>query len=347
MSSPKGAWSTRICRWADNATGAVTITFDGGYAASVRNALPVLERLDLPSTWFLVAGAVGGLLEGRPVAGWGWWRELAATGAVEIGNHSAAHLQLVRVPRTRVDAAKTYAWLRSRRSRGPVPEEVAGILAVLHDAKWGHKIIEWQMGSPVTSYAYPHGRGSRFVGKALERLGVTSARTTTARLNPPSLRNSFSLGSFVWTADTTEEEMSRRLCEALDGGGWLCEVFHLVESPGEYYWTVSPQQFFAHARTLAESGAWVARQEDVVRYALARDRTSVNVRMATRSRAVLDFEGSRNCDLTVVTDVGALAATSIAVEARPGRCSHHRVKDGTAEWTLPADAKEVRLSLCS
>lgn len=48
--------------------GAVAVTFDDGYADVVRHAEPVLRRLEIPATLFIVSGLVGR----RP-----WWDELA------------------------------------------------------------------------------------------------------------------------------------------------------------------------------------------------------------------------------------------------------------------------------
>src|SRR5690606_29833802 len=90
--------------WPDDRRFAVSVTFDGGYVEALEAAMPVLEQRRIPSTWFLVAGAVGGQLEGRQVATWDTWRELIAAGSVEVGNHTLTH------PLVRRSAGETLRW---------------------------------------------------------------------------------------------------------------------------------------------------------------------------------------------------------------------------------------------
>jgi peptidoglycan/xylan/chitin deacetylase (PgdA/CDA1 family) len=49
--------------------GAVAVTFDDGYADALENATPVLEGYDVPGTFFLTTGAIGGAHDY-------WWDEL-------------------------------------------------------------------------------------------------------------------------------------------------------------------------------------------------------------------------------------------------------------------------------
>ncbi|MCG3128157.1 MAG: hypothetical protein CHACPFDD_03033 [Phycisphaerae bacterium] len=49
--------------------GDVAITFDDGYADNLLHALPILKRYDIPATFFIVSGAVGGGAEF-------WWDEV-------------------------------------------------------------------------------------------------------------------------------------------------------------------------------------------------------------------------------------------------------------------------------
>lgn len=64
--------STEITRWQDGKTGAISITFDDGSPNQFRNALPILNRLDLNATFFIVTGEIEGSQHrpafiGRPV----------------------------------------------------------------------------------------------------------------------------------------------------------------------------------------------------------------------------------------------------------------------------------------
>ena len=55
--------------WAESPKPAVAITFDDGYADNALEALPILEELEIPATFFISTGTIGTTLEF-------WWHEL-------------------------------------------------------------------------------------------------------------------------------------------------------------------------------------------------------------------------------------------------------------------------------
>jgi hypothetical protein len=64
---------TEIAKWQDGKPAALSITFDDGSANQFRVAVPILRRRDLPATFFVVTGEVGGSSRrgrfvGRPLA---------------------------------------------------------------------------------------------------------------------------------------------------------------------------------------------------------------------------------------------------------------------------------------
>jgi hypothetical protein len=63
---------TEICKWQYNNNGAVSITYDDGSINQFRYALPVMEKLKLPATFFVITGGIPGSkyhgkFIGRPV----------------------------------------------------------------------------------------------------------------------------------------------------------------------------------------------------------------------------------------------------------------------------------------
>src|SRR3954451_7707584 len=63
---------TEITKWQDGKTGAISITYDDGSINQFRYALPVMKRLQLPATFYIITGAIPGSqypgkFIGRPV----------------------------------------------------------------------------------------------------------------------------------------------------------------------------------------------------------------------------------------------------------------------------------------
>ena len=120
----------------------LAITFDDGYRDNFENAAPVLERLGLPATFFVVSqwmetdvvpfwdGQVG---VRHPWMTWAQIRSLRERG-FEIGAHTRTHVDLGKVA-------------------GPAAiEEIAGARTEL----------EARLGASVTSFAYPFGGRNNF-----------------------------------------------------------------------------------------------------------------------------------------------------------------------------------------
>ena len=120
----------------------LAITFDDGYRDNFDNAAPVLERLGLPATFFVVTQWMG-----TDVVSW-WDRALSAAHGwmtwehvrslhrrgFEIGAHTRTHADLGRV------------------LEAEAVEEIAG----------ARRELEAQLGSPVELFAYPYGGRENF-----------------------------------------------------------------------------------------------------------------------------------------------------------------------------------------
>ncbi|HEV2832184.1 MAG TPA: polysaccharide deacetylase family protein [Hanamia sp.] len=63
---------TEICKWQFGKSGAVSITYDDGYITQFKEAMPVMNKLNFPGTFFIVTGKLAGSrytanFVGRPV----------------------------------------------------------------------------------------------------------------------------------------------------------------------------------------------------------------------------------------------------------------------------------------
>jgi peptidoglycan/xylan/chitin deacetylase (PgdA/CDA1 family) len=115
----------------------LAITFDDGYRDNFDNARPVLEKLSLPATFFVVTGWMGTTVVPRwddvrgvchPWMNWDQVRALHDSG-FEIGAHTHSHVDL-----------------------GAVPPEHAR-----HELLAARLQLEEQLGSRVESFSYPYG----------------------------------------------------------------------------------------------------------------------------------------------------------------------------------------------
>src|SRR5262249_12669542 len=125
---------------------------------------PVLERLGLPATVFVVSGYCGrtnrwpGQSRAAPeleMMNWTELREIAARG-VELGAHTVNHANLARIP----------------------PDQVA---SELRDCK---RAIEDQVGKPVRYFAYPYGVSTRAVRRSVGQEFELACGTTLRFLGP-------------------------------------------------------------------------------------------------------------------------------------------------------------------
>ena len=134
----------------------LAISFDDGYRDNFENAMPILERLSLPATFFVVSGWVS-------TATVPWWDRQAGVRyplmtwdevhtlhrkGFDIGGHTRTHLDLGQVD----DGA---AW-----------DEIAG----------GRRELEKHLGAPVDLFAYPYGRRHNFSEARLDLVKAAGYR---------------------------------------------------------------------------------------------------------------------------------------------------------------------------
>lgn len=131
---------------------AVAITFDDGYKDNLKNAFPVLERLNFYATVFIRAGYLCGQ-KSKSNKYWEEWDYMTAhdlkglKSFVDIGSHSLAH----------------------RRLTGLSDKEVE------EEALRSKHFLEDITGRPVRLFSYPHGAFGRGVKEIVKRAGYHAA----------------------------------------------------------------------------------------------------------------------------------------------------------------------------
>jgi peptidoglycan/xylan/chitin deacetylase (PgdA/CDA1 family) len=125
----------------------VLITFDDGYRDVLGKAAPVLHRLDLPATAFVITGRISG--PDPSFLTWGELRRLEQDG-VEIGSHTVTHREL-----THLDSG-----------------------AALHELVAARTVLEAHLHRPVPWLAYPAGAEDARIVALARRAGYALAMTT-------------------------------------------------------------------------------------------------------------------------------------------------------------------------
>jgi len=147
----------------------VVITFDDGYRDNYEVAFPLLKRYETPATIYVVTDFLNGEISLIPdpiwdAMTWEQAREMADSGLVEFGAHTCTHRFLTDLD----DRAVRDEILLSRDQ------------------------IEWRLGRPVKSFAYPNGQGADIPASALATVreaGFTNACSTFWRSrNTPAQR---------------------------------------------------------------------------------------------------------------------------------------------------------------
>lgn len=142
--------------------GSVVVTFDDGFDATVRNALPVLSLHRVPATMFLLSdrfGASNDWMEGRgfprrPLLSPGAAQDLLAAG-VTIGSHTRTHPRLPEIDNARID------------------DEIRGSKNSLED----------RLSRPVEHFAYPYGQYDERARAAVQRAGFRTGCSTRSGFN--------------------------------------------------------------------------------------------------------------------------------------------------------------------
>lgn len=246
----------------------ITLTFDGIYQETVKFLLPILDRLQIKATFFVVTGSIGNELDGKKTCSRKQLQQILDAGH-EIGSHSVEHgllktsLSQELKQRAR-HTTKTHSlkelcqkltFKRIKKILQDISHKQSTAIsheAFLADAKQSKKVLENLLEEKIHSFAYPGGKTTKSSGAALQSIGYQSARGTTTDVNNLNNLDPYNLHSFMWNYQTTEDHV-QQLIEKTSEANWLIETFHAITKTGgtsQDRYTISQSTFLKHIESL-------------------------------------------------------------------------------------------------
>lgn len=128
----------------------ILITLDDGYVGHYEQVYPLLQKYQVPATFFVFPGKVDGEIVGRSTLTWEQLKTMAADPLVTIASHSVTHPPDLR---TLSDEALTMEVVESKRR------------------------LEEELGIPIRYFSYPAGHYDERVAQAVADAGYLAAFT--------------------------------------------------------------------------------------------------------------------------------------------------------------------------
>lgn len=126
------------------------ITFDDGYLGHYEHVYPLLQKYQVPATFFVFPGKVDGTVAGRSTLTWDQLKTMAADPLVTIASHSVTHPPDLR---SLSDEELVYEVVESKRQ------------------------LEAQLGIPIQYFSYPTGHYDERVAQAVADAGYMAGFT--------------------------------------------------------------------------------------------------------------------------------------------------------------------------
>jgi peptidoglycan/xylan/chitin deacetylase (PgdA/CDA1 family) len=167
----------------------VILTFDDGFADFFTEALPTLHRCGFVATLYVATGFINSTSrwmqhdgEGtRLMLTWDQLIEVSRSG-IEVGAHSHNHCQL----------------------------DILSLTQAREEIVQSKKLLEYQLGQDVLSFAYPHGYHSVSIQRLVQEAGYTSACAVKYEMNSETV-DPFALARLQVNSDTSVDALATLL----------------------------------------------------------------------------------------------------------------------------------------
>ncbi|HEX8946997.1 MAG TPA: polysaccharide deacetylase family protein [Candidatus Paceibacterota bacterium] len=187
-------------------TGAVTLTFDDGWASQYQNAFPVMKQDGLVGTFYIVTHELAdynyaGFMSKANL------KDLYAAGD-EIGAHTQTHTDLTTL------------------SQSQQKQEINGSKSDLLALNIG----------PINSFNYPYGSYTQALEGLVKDAGFKDARSTDGGYASPT-SDKYALPRMSILNTTKAADIEKWIDTAMAQKSWLILAFHQVDSSGQTYAT--------------------------------------------------------------------------------------------------------------
>ena len=299
----------RIARFRGDRRAALSLTFDDGFRAEVRDALEILDPLGLKGTFFLIPHAMAPENpDHEKFITFEQARELIRNGH-EVGTHGQTKYKLHEADDATLD------------------EQING----------GWQLLADRTGVPPRSYAAPGGsnaRDPRVQAKVFER-------HLFLRLNALGYGNTVQRR---WS----DRKTRARLKEAAKAGEWLTACIHSIVGGYSPFASKAAFRVHCEWLRAQDEWLWVAPMGEVGRYERMRDAARVEILStqprAVRFRVVCDLEPRAVFDRPLTAVVSAPAARAASATDSDGRGLRFSIRDGEIRVEAPADGRPVTVA---
>jgi peptidoglycan/xylan/chitin deacetylase (PgdA/CDA1 family) len=240
-----------ITQWKHNKPGALTLTFDDGYAAQYSVGVAALNEHGLKGTFFVFTECAS-MCVPRHVS-WDDWRSAAGAGH-EIGSHSKTHPYL------------------STLSAAELEDEIIG----------SQEEIDGEITSQsCLTFAYPYGDFNQSA-KAMVESTYIGARGIDAGLNSPP----FDLyDANVWFPESVDGSLEYQADLAELSGAWMIAGFHGLD--GTEYGPVTEEEFRQFLNHIVTKNLWIDTFGAVTRYIKERESAAISLISSSSTEMVL------------------------------------------------------------
>jgi len=238
-----------ICKWYENKSAALSLTYDSGLASHADLAAPLMSERGIDGTFFVTIDNVG-IGYG---AEWEEWQNISETGH-EIGSMSVSFPHLTTLG----------------------PQELH------NEIYWSKQSVEENLtGVKCESFSYPYGEYNSSVITEVEKYYI-SARTTGYNISgPPTPESAYPSSMYKiipcsFKEEHTPEEMNQLIEDAKNSSGWLVERISTIE--GSRADPLNLTNFTIHLDDIVSNmdSVWVAPFSQISKYIIARNVTTPN-----------------------------------------------------------------------